>query len=69
MSQKLQQGHLTQNRHTGDRAGQIRSDVIRDILYTRFGYIPLPRSLDQTNEDYIEEHQEEAKVENCTVVR
>jgi hypothetical protein len=32
---------------------RARSDVIRDILYARFGYIPLPRSQDQISEDRI----------------
>src|SRR5665647_1690665 len=49
---------------------RTRSDVIRDILYARFGYISLPRSQDQVNEDRIEERQEEIKVKcRCIVVR
>jgi hypothetical protein len=53
-------------------AGQdkTRSDVIRDILYARFGYISLPRSQDQVNEYRIEERQEETRVKcRCIVVR
>lgn len=38
---------------------RIRSDVIRDILYTKFSYKPKPRSYDQINEDLIEEKKEE----------
>ena len=50
--------------------GKTRSDVIRDILYARFGYIPLPRSQDKINEDHVEERQEETKVKyRCIVVR
>ena len=49
---------------------RTRSDVIRDILYARFGYISRPRSQDQVNEDRIEERQEETKVKySCIVVR
>jgi predicted GTPase len=50
--------------------GKTRSDVIRDILYARFGYIPLPRSQDKINEDHIIERQEERSVQyRCIVVR
>ncbi len=49
--------------------GKTRSDIIRDILYARFGYIPLPRSQDQINEDYIEEQREEQKIKDCIVVK
>ena len=38
---------------------RTRSDIIRDILYGKFDYIPLPRSQDQINEDHIEEQQQE----------
>jgi len=49
---------------------RTRSDVIRDILYARFGYIPLPRSQDKINEDHAAERQEETKVKcRCTIVR
>jgi len=41
---------------------RTRSDVIRDILYARFGYISLPRSQDKINEDHAAELQEEKKV-------
>src|SRR5665647_878913 len=50
--------------------GKTRSDIIRDILYRRFGYIPLPRSPDKINEDRVEERQEETKVQHrCIIVR
>ena len=49
---------------------RTRSDVIRDILYARFGYIPLPRSQDKINEDLIKERQEETIVQHrCIIVR
>ena len=49
---------------------RTRSDVIRDILYARFGYISLPRSQDKTNEDHIIERQEERSVQHrCIIVR
>jgi hypothetical protein len=49
---------------------RTRSDVIRDILYARFGYIPLSRSQDKINEDLIKERQEETKVKcRCIIVR
>ena len=49
---------------------RTRSDVIRDILYARFGYIPLPRSQDKINEDHAAERQEETKVKcRCIIVR
>jgi len=47
-----------------------RPDVIRDILYARFGYISLPRSQDKINEDHAAERQEEMKVKcRCIIVR
>jgi len=50
--------------------GKTRSDVIRDILYARFGYISLPRSQDNINEDLIKERQEERSVQHrCIIVR
>jgi hypothetical protein len=53
-----------------EEQGKNRPDVIRDILYARFGYIPLPWSQDKTNEDRIEERQEEEKVKcRCIIVR
>jgi len=49
---------------------RTRSDVIRDILYARFGYEPEPRSQDKINEDRIEERQEERSVQHrCIIVR
>jgi len=49
---------------------RTRSDVIRDILYARFGYIPLPRSQDKINEDRVEEQQEGKSVHHrCIIVR
>jgi hypothetical protein len=49
---------------------RTRSDVIRDILYARFGYEPKPRSPEQVNEDHAAERQEEKKVKcRCIVVR
>jgi len=48
---------------------RTRSDVIRDILYARFGYIPLPRSQDKINEDRVEEQQEERVQHRCIIVR
>jgi hypothetical protein len=49
---------------------RTRSDVIRDILYARFGYISLPRSQDKINEDHAAERQEETKVKcRCIIVR
>jgi predicted transcriptional regulator len=49
---------------------RTRSDVIRDILYTRFGYIPLSRSQDKINEDLIKERQEGKSVQHrCIIVR
>src|SRR5665647_2456552 len=53
-----------------EEQGKTRSDVIRDILYARFGYISLPRSQDQVNEDHIKERQEEMKVQRrCIIIR
>jgi hypothetical protein len=47
-----------------------RSDIIRDILYSKFDYIPLLRAPEQVNEDHIEERQEENKIEYpCIEVR
>ena len=44
--------------------------MIRDILYARFGYIPLPRSQDQINEDHAAERQEGKSVQHrCIIVR
>jgi len=49
---------------------RTRSDVIRDILYRRFGYIPLPRSPEQVSEDHAAERQEERSVQHrCIIVR
>jgi hypothetical protein len=45
--------------------GRNRPDIIRDILYAQFSYIPMPRSQDQINEDHVEEPREETKVKNC----
>ena len=39
--------------------GRTRSDIIRDILYTRFGYEPMARSQKQIDKDHIEEKQRE----------
>jgi len=51
-------------------ADRTRSNIIRDILYARFGYEPEPRSPEQVNENHIEERQEEKKVKySCIVVR
>jgi len=53
-----------------EKQGKTRSDLVRDILYARFGYKPKLRSQDQINEDYAVERQEETKVEyRCIVVR
>ena len=53
-----------------EEQGKNRSDVIRDILYARFGYIPLPRSQDKIIEDLIKERQEETKVKcRCIVIK
>ncbi len=53
-----------------EKQGKTRSDIIRDILYRRFDYIPLPRSQDRINEDRIEERQEERSVQHrCIIVR
>jgi len=50
--------------------GKNRSDVIRYILYARFGYISLPRSQDQINEDHAAERQEGKSVQHrCIIVR
>jgi hypothetical protein len=50
--------------------GKTRSDIIRDILYARFGYIPLSRSQDKINEDHIIERQEERSLQHrCIIVR
>ena len=49
---------------------RTRSDVIRDILYARFGYIPLPRSQDKIIEDHTAERQEGKSVQHrCIIVR
>ena len=49
---------------------RTRLDVIRDILYARFGYIPLPRSQDKINEDHTAERHEERSVQHrCIIVR
>jgi hypothetical protein len=53
-----------------EEQGKTRSDVIRDILYARFGYEPEPRSPEQVSEDHAAERQEEKKVKyRCIVVR
>src|SRR5665647_2548182 len=53
-----------------EEQGKTRSDVIRDILYSRFDYTPLPRSQDKINEDRIEERQEEQSLQHrCIIVR
>jgi hypothetical protein len=50
--------------------GKNRPDVIRDILYARFGYIPLSRSQDKINEDHAAERQEGKSVQHrCIIVR
>jgi len=50
--------------------GKNRPDVIRDILYARFGYEPEPRSPEQVNEDHAAERQEERSVQHrCIIVR
>ena len=33
-----------------EEQNRTRSDIIRDILYARFGYEPEPKSKDQVNE-------------------
>ena len=49
---------------------RTRSDMIRDILYARFGYISLPRSQDQVNEDHAAERQEGKSVQHrCIIIR
>lgn len=49
---------------------RTRSDIIRDILYAKFGYEPELRSQDQINEDYVEERKEEVELKySCIVVR
>jgi hypothetical protein len=49
---------------------RTRSDVIRDILYARFGYEPESQSPEQVNEDRIEERHEERSVQRrCIIVR
>jgi len=49
---------------------RTRSDIIRDILYAKFGYEPMPRSQDQVNEDHIEERKEETNFKyRCIIVR
>jgi predicted GTPase len=53
-----------------EEQGKTRLDVIRDILYARFGYIPLSRSQDKINEDHAAERQEERSVQHrCIIVR
>jgi predicted GTPase len=47
---------------------RTRSDVIRDILYGRFGYIPLSRSPEQVNEDHAAERQEGKSLQHCCVI-
>ena len=42
---------------------RTRSDVIRDILYRRFGYEPESQSQDKINEDHIIERQEGKSVQ------
>jgi hypothetical protein len=36
---------------------RTRSDIIRDILYSRSGYEPKPRSHEKVNEDHVKERQ------------
>ena len=49
---------------------RTRSDVIRGILYARFGYISLPRSPDQVSEDHAAERQEGKSMQHrCIIVR
>jgi len=49
---------------------RTRSDIIRDILYAKFGYEPKTRSQDQISEDHIEERKEEVEQKyKCIVVR
>ena len=49
---------------------RTRSDVIRDILYARFGYDPEPRSQDKINEDHAAERLEGKSVQHrCIIVR
>jgi hypothetical protein len=49
---------------------RTRSDVIRNILYARFGYEPEPRSQDKINGDHAAEIQEEMKVQRrCIIIR
>jgi len=49
---------------------RTRSDVIRNILYARCGYIPVPRSQDKINEDHLKERQEGKSVQHrCLTVR
>jgi len=49
---------------------RTRSDVIRDILYSRFSYEPVPRSQDLINEDHIEERNKEIESKyRCIIVR
>jgi hypothetical protein len=50
--------------------GKTRSDVIRDILYARFGYEPEPRSPEQVSEDHAAERQEGKSMQHrCIIVR
>jgi len=49
---------------------RTRSDIVRDILYARFGYEPESLSPEQVNEDRVGERQEEKKVKcRCIIVR
>ncbi|MFZ2497543.1 hypothetical protein [Methanosarcina sp.] len=41
---------------------RTRSDIIKDILYAKFGYEPDPWSQDQFNENHIEERNEEVEL-------
>jgi len=53
-----------------EEQGKTRSDIIRDILYRRFGYISLPRSPEQVSEDHAAERQEGKSVQHrCIIVR
>lgn len=45
-----------------------RSDVIRNILYTKFDYEPKARLQDLINKDYIEEKQKEKELNYCYIV-